>query len=296
MMKKINVYKFVYLGIVVSLLCGCMGCTQATIDASASPFQTTLYVGGSGPGNYSTIGEALVAAVNGDIIYVYDDSSPYLENVLVTKQVEIFGENPETTVVDGNGTGNVFTLATDLITISGFTIENGIAGIYIDIHSNITLSENIIQDNTAEGIRFYGEANNNLITGNTIINNGDCGIHFSSFSDYNIISNNYIGQNLNGTELNAYANGEITGNTFEENTEYALTMVLWCNQNKIRFNNFMSNGNDVMFFTSVLNSWLFNYWDRPHLLPKPIFGVQGPIPWVNFDWRPLLSPHTPLTE
>ncbi|MBN2599728.1 MAG: hypothetical protein JXA75_04230, partial [Candidatus Thermoplasmatota archaeon] len=34
-----------------------------------------LFVGGSGPGNYSTIQGAINAATNGDTVFVYDDSS-----------------------------------------------------------------------------------------------------------------------------------------------------------------------------------------------------------------------------
>jgi len=45
----------------------------------------TLYVGGSGFGNYSTIQDAVDNASSGDTVYVYDDSSPYIENVVVDK-------------------------------------------------------------------------------------------------------------------------------------------------------------------------------------------------------------------
>jgi len=37
----------------------------------------TLYVGGSGPGNYTSIQDAIDDASDGDTVYVYDDSSPY---------------------------------------------------------------------------------------------------------------------------------------------------------------------------------------------------------------------------
>jgi hypothetical protein len=51
------------------------------------PFSTSrggwLYVGGSGPGNYTTIQQAINDASNGDTVYVYDDSSPYKEQVSV---------------------------------------------------------------------------------------------------------------------------------------------------------------------------------------------------------------------
>ena len=39
----------------------------------------TLYVGGSGPGNYTRIQDAIDNASDGDTVFVYDDSSPYFE-------------------------------------------------------------------------------------------------------------------------------------------------------------------------------------------------------------------------
>ena len=259
--------------------------------AMAAIFGDTLYVGGSGPGNYSTISEAVLNASDGDIVFVFDDSSPYYEHVIIYNKISLTGENKETTVIDGNGTGNVLTVSSDWVTISDFTIQNAAYGIYLDKRSNTTISGNIVKNHAVDGISFYSSCDYNIVTRNTVSDNGETGIKFSSFSEYNTISENLISNNLNGTGLAAFANGEITGNSFEDNTDYALTLVLWCNENKINFNNFIGNGKDVMFFTSVLNSWNFNYWGRPRILPKAIFGLVGIFPWINFDWRPLLTPH-----
>ena len=46
-----------------------------------------LYVGGSGTGNYSKIQDAIDDASDGDTVFVYDDSSPYYENVIVDKSI-----------------------------------------------------------------------------------------------------------------------------------------------------------------------------------------------------------------
>ena len=51
----------------------------------------TLYVGGSGPGNYSTIQGAVDDAFNGDTVFVYGESSPYNESVTVAKSITIHG-------------------------------------------------------------------------------------------------------------------------------------------------------------------------------------------------------------
>jgi len=55
-----------------------------------------LYVGGSGPGNYTTIQSAIDAANPGDTVFVYDDSSPYYENIIIDKTISLIGENKNT--------------------------------------------------------------------------------------------------------------------------------------------------------------------------------------------------------
>ena len=63
----------------------------------------------------------------------------------------------------------------------------------------------------------------------------------------------------------------------------------------VKKNNFIGNERSTSFSHSFLNRWSRNYWDRPRLLPKPIFGtIEMPskeIQWINFDWRPALKPY-----
>ena len=77
----------------------------------------TLFVGGSGPNNYTTIQEAINDAVDGDTVFVYDDSSPYYENIIIDKSISLIGENRNTTVIDGNYIGNVIEIIADKIII-----------------------------------------------------------------------------------------------------------------------------------------------------------------------------------
>ncbi|KAA0002007.1 MAG: hypothetical protein FE044_03675, partial [Thermoplasmata archaeon] len=82
-----------------------------------------LYVGGSGPNNYTKIQGAINAASNGDTIFVY--SGTYYENVVIDKSIHLVGEDRNTTIIDGNHAGDVVNITADRVTMEGFTIRNG---------------------------------------------------------------------------------------------------------------------------------------------------------------------------
>ncbi len=113
-----------------------------------------LFVGGDGQGNYSRIQDAINHASPGDTIYVYDDSSPYFENVVVNKSITLIGEDKNSTEINGSFLDTMLdtlSIVSDYITISGFRITNNrgyhyqaavkIKGDYI-VLSNCIITEN----------------------------------------------------------------------------------------------------------------------------------------------------------
>jgi len=85
----------------------------------------TLYVGGSGLGNYTIIQDAIENASDGDTVFVYDDSSPYYEQLLINKTIYLIGENKYTTVIDAQHEGTPVEISNaDNCLVSGFTIQN----------------------------------------------------------------------------------------------------------------------------------------------------------------------------
>jgi nitrous oxidase accessory protein NosD len=76
-----------------------------------------LYVGGSGPGNYTHIQDALNNATDGDTVFVY--SNVYDENLIINKSVQLLGENRQTTSVE-----SVQDLDTILVNGSDINISN----------------------------------------------------------------------------------------------------------------------------------------------------------------------------
>ncbi len=60
-------------------------------------------------------------------------------------------------------------------------------------------------------------------------------------------------------------------------------------------NNIMNNSQSALISDTHICIWYENYWSDWNLpLPKPIIGEIGiilPIPWIQFDWHPLMQPY-----
>ncbi len=194
--------------------------TQTIINENA-PIETgrTLYVGGSGSGNYTKIQDAIDNATDGDTVFVYDDSSPYSEHVVVEKPIYLIGEKKETTVIDGGNSLTVLTVKADGVTISKFTIQkSGVLWVNSGIEvrsSHNTISGNIISQNF-NGISLFSSSNNNNITSNTIMSNEGDGIYlFDSY--YNLILDNTILDNYGGIVLVQSDYNNVSTNVFQNN-------------------------------------------------------------------------------
>jgi len=66
----------------------------------------------------------------------------------------------------------------------------------------------------------------------------------------------------------------------------------------ISMNTFMNNIVHARFFSDNIlpsNHWDQNYWGRPRVLPKPIFGVKSIYNiypgFFEFDWHPAQEPY-----
>jgi len=319
----------------------------------------TLYVGGNGTGNYTRIQDAIDNSSDGYTIFVYDDSSPYIENVVIGKPIKLIGEDKNKTVIDGSGWRHVVSVSADFVNINGFTIQNSgntnrDSG--VEIHSNYSnISDNFLENNRV-GIFLYSsnnniisnsnfynndyvaiyikQSNNNIITNNVIFSCGlipsPTDIYLDSSSN-NIISKNKISIYLDddepsGASVNIFggSNNTISGNylcsgcsLWLTNTSHTIasgnTMVFsvfgvvhWINHNiSIIHNNFFKNHSEVLDryvccldFDLSDDLWDGNYWNRPRLLPKPIFGIKiielrknRMFPWINFDWHPAKEPY-----
>jgi parallel beta-helix repeat protein len=206
-MKKALIFVIIFLFVSAGLVSVVGSSSVTKEDFKQKSLLTTngniLYVGGSGPGNYSKIQDAVDNATDGDTVFVYDDSSPYSENVTVDKSITIQGENMTTTIIDDGG----FTFGSDFVKITSFTIQNGDTGVLIENFSD-NIIENCVFINLGAGVQLYDTINNS-IRNCSFVNNGLFGVQMQGFHmDNNEVSYCDFVQNL-GLDIPYYPTGAL---------------------------------------------------------------------------------------
>jgi nitrous oxidase accessory protein len=224
-----------------------------------------IYVGGGGPGNYTTIQSAINAASNGDTIFVY--SGTYLENLIINTSVTLLGENKTTTIIQGNSLNPTVEILAESVKIQGFSIKNdgsqdGIytatsshiftdniltltdRGIHLYYSSQNTLTANTFYDNTKSGV-FLEVGQNNTLTHNEMFNNTDEGIYLTGCGTSHIENNSFYD---NGRGIHAFrANGIIIRNNIIESNSYGIhfegRITVHSNFNTISHNRINDNSN-----------------------------------------------------
>lgn len=181
-----------------------------------------LYVGGSGLDNYSKIQDAIDNASIGDTVFVFDDSSPYYERIVIDKTINLIGENRDTTVIDGESGRTVITINNDNILIDNFTIKNGGTGVDITGSYN-TISNCKLQYSYGYAIVFA---------------------HTFEYNTGNVITRNNISYNYGGISTIMCETNIFSYNEFCQNENYAIGLMACMGGgfgNLVYHNNFIRN-------------------------------------------------------
>jgi nitrous oxidase accessory protein len=256
-----------------------------------------LYVGGSGPGNYTRIQDAINNASEGDTVFVYDDSSPYFENLVINKSIVVLGEEKNSTVVDGGKNNNVVSISADNVIIDGFTIQHsddwsGHHGFLINASDNVTISDNNIVENF-EGIALKYTSNcaiknntfirneevsnqiffcnNTLISDNTIIEseNGLIGILLET-STFNFISRNTIEHHQLGIKLISSDNNTIIDNILKNNDNAGIKIA--GGANNLIFNNIIQSNDSNYYFGITIGAATDKMTIQNNIIDGKIYG------------------------
>jgi nitrous oxidase accessory protein NosD len=330
MIKSIFIGKYFVYGIGLLFIGTCVipGIAQSMEKTLTMPRGNWLYVGGSGPGNYSRIQDAIENASAGDTIFVYHGT--YYGYIRIS-QLTLIGEDKNTTIIDGGGSFSEVLHIGDEVTIQGFTIQNtnhsgeGDVAFFI-VGNEITISNNIITQCGIGIYNFYGKGGQVHIFDNIFSNITGEGISFLVFRSANseyLIRDNVFFSNHIGIRAEGGKSVQIEHNHFENN-DIAISLI--GSHATILQNNFIKNDKQVeiqriwnlqtflitpMFYKP---SFTQNYWDDwVRTIPRPFLGtliifmlrplvllgiLPGEYIWyfflpilIQFDWHPAQGPY-----
>ena len=190
------------------------------------------------PTNFPTIQKALDEAVEHDTVFVLN--GVYKESIMLKDYVALIGQDPEKTVIHGNGSKPVVEGANFAI-IKNVTVENGGTGI-ICKNTNPLIERTIIRNNKRTGIHCLislPEIRNNLVYGNKwsgiycelITNAQRTSIH------HNIIADNGYG----GIMLANKSEVLIENNALLFNKQYGIYVNEDSKRSRIVYNDFFEN-------------------------------------------------------
>ena len=184
------------------------------------------------PDDYRTIQRAIDNASYGDTIYV--KNGEYHENIVIDieedeehpdKILNIIGANSNYTVIEGCGKDAVIRIISDNINFVEFTVRNGApdgayagSGVHLSA-SNCNISNCIITENNKIGLFIFGD--NNRVSGNSISNNVDWGIHVINSEGNIIYHNNFLDNDKNNAwdlygDNNWYDPASLEGNYWDD--------------------------------------------------------------------------------
>lgn len=272
----------------------------SSLDRAGAEEDTThtLYVGGTGTGNYTRIQEAVDTAETGDRVFVYN--GVYHENLVIDKSLSLIGEDAQETIIDGRGLGDVVNITASHVNVSRFTLKNGrdsdinrtSAGITLMYIDNGAIAHCIISECEA-GVNLHTVTNTSIqacgfsnIMGNlsslnlynSTYNQIDtCTVTSTLFShgmsltlsSRNRISNCTVSFNTGcGIAMKGSSDNTITATMFSDNT-YGICMFLTENRtsqrNRLYENTFRNNSIGHALDQGIDNLWdnglLGNYWD-----------------------------------
>jgi parallel beta-helix repeat protein len=173
----------------------------------------TYIVDDSGFANFNTIQEAVVAASNGDTIYI--KPGVYDEEVILNRSLTLMPLTGESgpIILKGNGLETGITITSEGCSLQGLTMQDFVgAAIYVKSSKN-SIKKNVFK-NANPAILVRG-SHENLITGNTIMDSQGGVALWENSSDNRISENDILGCNVSIIVREA-AKNKILGNKISD--------------------------------------------------------------------------------
>lgn len=191
------------------------------INTTIASQSNVIYVGGSGPNNYSSIQAAIENASTDDTVFVYKGT--YFEHhILVDKKVNIIGENKNSTIIDALGNFIGVQIQHNEVVFEGFTIRNNSYKFDWWLNSLVEVKDSkkvVIKNNIF--INDYDKPNDeNRVCGICILDSTDCILQNNSFQGCNILIYYLDTFDLDRTDVKYFFHSIDTSNKVNGKTVY----------------------------------------------------------------------------
>ena len=158
--------------------------TTSSIPLTVSGYtgRNTLYVGGSGPNNYTRIQDAIDDANDGDTIFVYNGTY-YEHHIIIDKKIYLLGENKNSTIINVVGKHQGVQIFCDDVIVKGFTIRNNSYAFdwWCNSLLEVNKSKNVVVENNVFISDYKDPNRENHVCGICLLGSENCVLRNNTF-------------------------------------------------------------------------------------------------------------------
>ena len=216
------------------------------------------------PRDHATIGEAILAASDGDTISIAPGT--YREEIKLDRQLSLIGAGADQCTIQAPTKDSVVIEVFADSTLTGVTVRDGDKGIYVGPGTTLTLEDCHIRDNATDGIHFEDDFNTVLKMRGCVVSGNKDGIDLESNQGW-IINSRFENNLDDGLDLDGDAGVMVYGCQFLNNADDGVEVRIAVRTHAIFVNcSFEGNGEDGL---EIINS------PNPHIEKYNILSVQN---------------------
>ncbi|HBI16940.1 MAG: Parallel beta-helix repeat protein [Candidatus Moranbacteria bacterium GW2011_GWF2_34_56] len=243
---------------------------------------------------FNTIEEAIALAKNNDAENrkIYVSNGEYAEKINLTDNIELYGENKNNAIINGDGFSTVVTMDNKTI-LKNIKIYKGKIGISVEKNSKVEISKVKIQKTEKIGINIEESSKKRVVTIKdcTISDNDGKGIYIKKSNYAKIYDNEIYDNEEEGIDVRSSAKGSIKSNEIYKNGEGGVELIVErskidINKNKIYKNS--SSGIELQAYKGGLSSLSNSYITKNKLSSNKQFGIDCSTPSDLTSDKPVL--------
>jgi len=193
---------------------------------------------------YNTIGEAIEAAELNDSDHrrIYVKKGTYAEEIEMSDDVEIYGQDKSQTIIDGDGFGTVVTMDNNTV-LENLTVYKGKTGIKVKKNSEAEIKDVKIKKTKKVGINIEKSTKRETVTIEDcdIYKGKGKGIYMEKNNYAKILNNEIYDNDEEGIDIRSKAKGKIKSNEIHDNGEGGIELIV--ERSKIDISKNKINGN-----------------------------------------------------